>query len=255
MGEALKIWMDRDGKLLRLRLDRPRANIIDAQMISALGDALGEYENDTNIIGVLIDASGPNFSYGASVEEHLPQFCTQMLKSFHALVIAMLQYPVPILVVIHGQCLGGGLEVALAGQLLFASDKANLGQPEMQLGVFAPAASCLLPERISQSAADDLLFSGRSVSGQQALAMGLVDFASPDPHEQALEYFDKHLANKSASSMRMAVKAARIGFCARVIAKLDAVERLYLEQLMSTHDAVEGLLAFIAKRPAKWENR
>lgn len=255
MSTPLKIWLDRDGKLLRLRLDMPKANIVDAAMIAALDVALKEHQANSDIAAVLLDASGPHFSFGASVEEHMPESCGAMLAALHALVRTMLENPVPILVAINGQCLGGGLEVALAGNLLFASDSANLGQPEMLLGVFAPAASCLLPERIGQSRAEDLLYSGRAVKGEEALAMGLIDFLADDPEAAALEYFDKHLAKKSASSLRFAVKAARLGYNARMIAKLDEVERLYLEELMSTHDAVEGLNAFVAKRPAKWENR
>jgi len=251
----LKTWLDRDGKLLRLRLDRPKANIVDAAMIAALDAALGEHLGNPDVAAVLIDASGPHFSFGASVEEHLPESCAAMLGALHALVRRMLESPVPILVALQGQCLGGGLEVAAAGQLLFASKDANLGQPEMMLGVFAPAASCLLAERVGQSQAEDLLYSGRSVSGEEALSMGLVDAISDDPEAAALEYFDKYLAVKSASSLRYAVKAARLGYVERMIAKLEQVERLYLEDLMSTHDAVEGLNAFVAKRPAKWENR
>jgi cyclohexa-1,5-dienecarbonyl-CoA hydratase len=255
MSDPLKIWLDRNGVLLRLRLDRPKANIVDADMIAALDTAFAENQGNAGLAAVLIDASGPHFSFGASVEEHLPDRCADMLRALHALVRRMLEYPVPILVAIHGQCLGGGLEVAAAGHRLFATPDASLGQPEMQLGVFAPAASCLLPERIGQPRAEDLLYSGRSVSGEEALAIGLVDAVAEDPQAAALEYFDKHLAGKSASSLRLAVRAARIGFTERVMAKLEEVERLYLEELMSTRDAVEGLEAFLAKRPAKWENR
>jgi len=255
MTGPLKTWLDRDGKLLRLRLDQPKANIIDGPMIAALESALSENIANTDIVAVLLDASGPHFSFGASVEEHLPDVCAGMLKSLHSLIKTMLNYPVPVLVAIKGQCLGGGLEVAAAGQLLFATPDAGLGQPEMMLGVFAPAASCLLPERMGQSQAEDLLYSGRSLSGEQALANGLVDAVAKDPEAAALEYFDKYLAGKSASSLRFAVKAARVGFVDRVTARLDQVEKIYLEELMSTRDAVEGLEAFIAKRPAKWENR
>ncbi len=255
MSQPLKTWFDRDGTLLRLRLDRPKANIVDAQMISALDATLSGHVGNDGIAAILLDASGPHFSFGASVEEHLPGKCDVMLKSLHQLVRRMLECPVPILVAIRGQCLGGGLEVAAAGQLLFAAPNANLGQPEMQLGVFAPAASCLLPERIGQSRAEDLLCSGRSVSGEEAVKMGLVDFIADDPEAAALDYFEKNLASKSASSLRFAVKAARAGYIERMRAKLDLVEQLYLENLMSTRDAVEGLEAFIAKRPAKWENR
>ncbi len=255
MSEPLRIWSEYDGALLRLRLDRPKANIIDAAMIAALDSALEANGENPDLKAVLIDAAGPHFSFGASVEEHLPGQCTAMLKSLHGLVHRLLRFPLPVLVAIRGQCLGGGLEVAASGQLLFAAPDASLGQPEMQLGVFAPAASCLLPGRIGQARAEDLLCSGRSVSGQAALEMGLVDFIAEDPEASALAYFERHLAPKSASSLRFAVRAARLDHTEKVLAKLEAVERLYLEELMSTHDAVEGLEAFIAKRPARWENR
>jgi len=241
--------------LLRLRLDRPKANIIDAEMIAALDVALSEHLVNSGLVAVLLDASGPHFSFGASVEEHLPDQCTDMLKALHALVRRMLESPIPILIAIRGQCLGGGLEVAAAGQLLFAAPDASLGQPELQLGVFAPAASCLLPERVGQAAAEDLLFSGRSISGSEALQLGLVNDVAEDTEAAALAYFDKHLSPKSASSLRLAVRAARSGFVERVTDKLSVVEELYLNELMSTRDAVEGLEAFIDKRAAKWDNR
>lgn len=255
MSTPFKIWLERDGMLLRLRLDRPKANIVDGEMIASLDAALGEHLGNSGLKAVLLDASGPHFSFGASVQEHLPDQCSDMLKALHGLVRKMVQSPIPIFVAIRGQCLGGGLEVAAAGQMLFCAPDASLGQPEMQLGVFAPAASCLLPERIGQSRAEDLLYSGRSVSGEEAGVMGLVDFVADDPEAAALDYFDKHLAGKSASSLRMAVEAARSGLADRVIAKLAVVEKLYLEELMSTRDAVEGLEAFIAKRPARWNNK
>ena len=152
----LRCWIDRDGALLRLRLARPKANLIDAAMIAALHNALREYRGRAGLRGVLLDADGPHFSFGASVEEHLADRCAAMLASLHALVLAMLEFPVPVLVAVRGQCLGGGLEVALAGGPIFASPDAQLGQPEMKLGVVAPAASCLLPDRVSPAAAEAL---------------------------------------------------------------------------------------------------
>jgi cyclohexa-1,5-dienecarbonyl-CoA hydratase len=251
----LKVWVERDGGLLRLRLNRPKANIIDAEMIAALDGALAQHADNTGLTAILLDAEGPHFSFGASVEEHLPEQCAAMLKTLHALIRAMVEYPAPILVAIDGQCLGGGLEVALAGHLLFAAPDASLGQPEIKIGVFAPAASSLLPERIGQAQAEDLLYSGRSISGAQAAAIGLVNEVAADPEAAALAWFDTHLADKSASSLRCAVKAARAGFAERISAKLETVERLYTDELMASRDALEGLTAFIAKRPAKWEHR
>ncbi|WP_020678313.1 cyclohexa-1,5-dienecarbonyl-CoA hydratase [Geopsychrobacter electrodiphilus] len=256
MSESpLKVWLDRDGTLLRLRLARPKANIVDAVMIAALNDALAEYREVKELRAVLLDHEGPHFSFGASVEEHLPGSCAAMLKALHSLVRNMLTFPLPMLVSIKGQCLGGGLEVAAAGSMLFAAPDAKLGQPEIKLAVFAPAASCLLPERMGQAHAEDLLFSGRSMGAEEALATGLVDRVSEDPETAALAYFDQQLAPHSASSLRFAVLAARDEYRQRVLAKLERVEVLYLKELMASQDAVEGLTAFLEKRPAIWTHR
>ena len=252
---ALKVWLDRDGKLLRLRLSRPKANIVDAEMIAALSKALAEGSSNPHIRAVLIDHEGPHFSFGASVPEHMPDQCAAMLKGLHALIITMVEYPVPILVSVRGQCLGGGLEVALAGHMMFVAPDAKLGQPEIVLGVFAPAASCLLPERMPRVAAEDLLYSGRSISGEEALRLGVANAVSDEPEAAALAWFDAGPAKHSASSLRFAVKAARLGMNERVKAKIAQVEELYLNGLMATHDAVEGLNAFVEKRAALWEDR
>ena len=256
MAESpLKVWLERDGALLRLRLARPKANLIDAAMIAALYEAFAAHRDNAGLLAALVDHEGPHFSFGASVEEHLPGACEQMLASLHALIGAMLEWPRPILMGVRGQCLGGGLELALAGNLLFAAPDAQFGQPEMKLGVFAPAASVLLPLRIGQARAEDLLYSGRSIDAPTALAWGLVNEVADDPAAAAAAYFDKHLAGKSAASLAHAVRAAREPFAELARARLDDVEALYLEMLMATRDAKEGLAAFMEKRAPKWEHR
>ncbi|MFZ5538655.1 MAG: cyclohexa-1,5-dienecarbonyl-CoA hydratase [Pseudomonadota bacterium] len=251
----LKDWLELDGALLRLRLARPRANIVDAAMIAALDGALLAHRANGKLRGVLLDAEGPNFSFGASVEEHLPAQCAQMLASLHALIVAMIEFPAPILVAVRGQCLGGGLEVALAGSLIFAAPDAQFGQPEIKLGVFAPAASVLLPYRVNGPTAEDLLFSGRSIGAEEARAAGLVHTVFADPETAALAYFNEHLAGKSASSLACALAAARAPMIRDVRQRLAEVERLYLDRLMATRDANEGLTAFLAKRRPQWEHR
>ncbi len=224
-------------------------------MITALDAALEEHQDDPKLLAILLDQDGPNFSFGASVDEHLPDQCAAMLQTFHRLIMRMVDCPVPILVAMSGYCLGGGLEVASAGHILFAAPGTTLGQPEIKLAVFAPAASCLLGERIGQPRAEDLLFSGRNIDAEEAMNMGLVNALADDPEAAALEYFDNHLAGLSASSLRFAVQAARDGYAGRIREKLARLEALYLTELMSTPDALEGLNAFMEKRPAKWEHQ
>ena len=251
----VKVWLEREGRLLRLRLARPKANILDAAMIAALEAAFAGHAGSTGLVAALVDHDGPHFSFGASVEEHLPERCGAMIEALHALLGRMLEWPKPILVAAKGQCLGGGLEFALAGSLLFLAPEAQLGQPEMKLAVFAPAASVLLPLRIGQARAEDLLYSGRSLDAQTALAWGLANQVTEDPAAAALEYFERHLATKSASSLGYASSAARGPFAELARHRLADVEALYLDGLMRTRDAVEGLNAFLEKREPRFQNR
>ena len=253
-ASPLKLALERDGALLRLTLARPKANIVDAAMIAALSAALATQAGTRGLRGVLLAAEGPHFSFGASVDEHLPERCGAMLAALHGLVLAMLEFPAPILVAVRGQCLGGGLEVALAGGPIFAGRDAQFGQPEMKLGVFAPAASVLLPYRMNQPAAEDLLFSGRSIDAAEARASGLVQHVADDPEVAALAYFDSHLAGKSAASLAHALTAARGAMLRDVRNRLAEVEQLYVDRLLKTRDANEGLVAFLAKRKPAWEH-
>lgn len=255
MTSPLKVWLEEGGRLLRLRLDRPKANIVDAAMIAALDDAFTSYAAQADLRGVVLDAAGTHFSFGASVEEHLPGECAAMLAALHGLLKEMVAFPVPVLVAVQGQCLGGGLEVAMAGNLIFAAPDVQLGQPEIRIGVFAPAASVLMPERIGRAQAEDLLFSGRSVNAEEARLMGLVNAITENPAAAAVDYYRQHLADLSSASLRHAVAAVREDMAARVAQGLDRVELLYLNDLMSTEDAVEGLNAFLEKRAANWKDQ
>ncbi|MFO1115971.1 MAG: cyclohexa-1,5-dienecarbonyl-CoA hydratase [Beijerinckiaceae bacterium] len=254
MASPVKTWIERDGRLLRLRLDRPKANILDAAMNAALEQALAQHAANSALRGILVDSAGGHFSFGASIEEHMPAQCAAMLEGFHRLVLKIFASEIPVLMVVRGQCLGGGLEIVSAGHLIFAGADAKFGQPEIQIGVFAPAASCLLPERVSLAAAEDMLLSGRSIDADEALRIGLVNQVSVDPEAAALAWFDKNLAPKSARSLRFATRAARQDAVDRVAGKLKKIEKLYLDELMATADAVEGLTAFIEKRPAQWKD-
>lgn len=254
-ASPLKVELDKGGSLLRLCLSRPKANIIDAAMIAALRSALDEHLKGPHLRAVLLSAEGPHFSFGASVEEHMPETCAGMVRNLHSLMMQLVLSPVPILMAVRGQCLGGGLEVVSTGHRIFAAPGAMFGQPEIKLGVFAAPAACLLPERIGQFCAEDLLLTGRSIGTEEAHRMGLVNVVADDPEQAAVAYFDEYLAPLSASSLRFAVRAVRTGLVERLQEKVAILERMYLDEMMATHDAVEGLKAFVAKRPPVWEDR
>lgn len=243
-----------DGAIWRAVLNTPKANILDRQKCETLTQIFADAVSVKDLKAVVLEGEGPHFSFGASVQEHLPDQIHAMLTGFHNLFYHMLDARVVTLAAVRGQCLGGGLELAAFCNRLFASPDARLGQPEITLGVIAPVASVLLAERVGRSHAEDLCLSGRSVTAVEGLAMGLVDEIADDPGATALAYARKYLLPKSASSLRMAVHAVRGHFDQEFRVDLSRVERYYLDELMATEDAIEGLHAFLEKRDPDWKN-
>ncbi|HSF14719.1 MAG TPA: enoyl-CoA hydratase/isomerase family protein [Vicinamibacteria bacterium] len=256
--EATKAFLEVEplehGALWDVVFGGTKGNILDLALIEQWIALFEKARTTPDLRAVRIRGEGAHFSFGASVEEHLPGEVTKMLPRFHQLFRSMVDSGVVCLAIVRGNCLGGGLELASFCHRVFASPDAKLGQPEIVLGVFAPIASMLLSERIGRANAEDLCLSGRIVASDEALRMGLVDAVSQDPEAASLHYAREHLLHRSASSLRYAVKAARFGVRARLDEELRALERIYLDELMETEDAIEGLKAFVDKRPPRWRN-
>jgi cyclohexa-1,5-dienecarbonyl-CoA hydratase len=245
-----------DGAYWRVVLGGSKGNILDAALMRALSSVLADAAADANVKAVCLEGQGAHFSFGASVAEHMPASVDAMLSQFHGMLLGLIDASVIVMAAVRGQCLGGAMELVTVCHRVFAAGDAKFGQPEIVLGVFAPAASVALAERVGRGAAEDLCLSGRSIGAAEAHRIGLVDELSEgDPGEAAHAYATAHLLPRSASSLRLASRAVRVGMRARFEADLKAVERLYLTELMSTHDAVEGLQAFLEKRVPVWLNR
>lgn len=242
-----------DGAVTRIVLDAPKANILDAAMIAGVSRAFDErVTKDTKL--VIFQGAGRHFSFGASVEEHQKEQAATMLSAFHGLFRKMAEVAVPTCALIDGQCLGGGLELAAWCTLIVATPVARLGQPEIQLGVIAPMASVLLPWRAGGRAALDLCVTGRTISAQEAMRLGIVDAVVEDPEAWWRQHYAEYLKERSASSLRFAERAVRMDLMRRLQTDLPAIETLYLEELMATHDANEGIDAFIKRRKATFKN-
>lgn len=243
-----------EGEVLHLRLDAPPGNVLDADMVAALASAVREGLAAGPVRAIVLSGAGGHFSFGASVQEHLPGSVRAMLHGFHELFRTLLHAGRPLLAAVDGQCLGGGLELAAYCQRVFVHPQATLGQPEIRLGVFAPVASLVLPRRVGQAAADDLLLSGRTVSGTEAVALGLGDQVSETPLAAAIEYAGKAFGRHSIVSLGHATRAARVESDRVFLAALERLERTYLEDLMALKDPVEGLTAFLEKRRPAWSH-
>lgn len=235
------------GDVLRLLLDEPKGNILGSELVEEMLRHL--QDAPWREIKVLIVAGkGGRFSYGASIEEHLPEQIGAFLRRFHRLLRCWLTLHRPTIAVVEGPCLGGGLELALACQRIIAHPDASFGQPEIRLGVFAPVASLLLPERVGQRRAEDLLLDGHRIHAAEALELGLVDRVTEDPMAAALEEARERWLPQSTTALHFALRAARWSANERFLRHLEGVERLYLDELMRTADAEEGVRAFLDKR-------
>ena len=253
MTDGIRTETALDGHVLRIVLDRPKGNVIDRAMMAAIGSALGaEVTPHTRL--VVFEGAGKHFSFGASVEEHRPDQAADMLRDFHGLFRRLADVAVPTCAVVRGQCLGGGLELAAWCTWVVAEPGARLGQPEIRLAVFPPMASVLLPWRAGGLAALDLCVSGRSVTAEEAHRLGIVNAVTEDPEAWWTNLVREHLAATSAASLRFAERAARMDLLARIERDLPRLERLYLDDLMRLHDAVEGIEAFIERRRPEYRD-
>jgi cyclohexa-1,5-dienecarbonyl-CoA hydratase len=244
----------RDGAVEHVLLSRPKANVLDMEMVAALTRHARSLVDRTDLKLVVVEGEGAHFSYGASVEEHMPERVAPMLKAFHDLFRVRERLGVPTAAVVRGQCLGGGFELALSCGWIFADEEARFGCPEVTLGVFAPLASLLLPWRAGGGLATQLLVGGDVLAVRRALDLGLVDDVSTDPDRALWEWYDRALAPRSAVAVRYAWRAVRRPVLRLVEEELPWLEALYLDSLMAHTDPVEGISAFLQKRQPAWRH-
>jgi cyclohexa-1,5-dienecarbonyl-CoA hydratase len=241
---------------VRLTIDQPPGNVLTMAVCESLREALAAAHSRIGTKLVSIEGAGSHFSYGASVEEHLPDKVGEMLPAFHRLIEDLLGAPVPTAAVVRGRCLGGGFEVVLACDLVFASHDAKLGVPEIVLGVFPPAAAVLLPLRVGASRASRAVLTGEALGADWWEAAGLVAgvASATDLDAYVHHWYETFALPRSAVALREAALAARAVWRELGLTALKRLERRYLEDLMRSADAAEGCAAFIAKRPPQWRN-
>ena len=242
-----------EGAVHTITLDKAPGNVIDIAMCGELRPAIEAAARDRTGKILVLRGAGKHFSFGASIEEHLPQKAAEMLEAFGGVLRDLVGFPYPTLAAVQGRCLGGGLELALACGIVIAEESAVLAAPEIRLGVLPPAATALIVGR----AAEDVLLTGRDLDAFEAQRLGLVNEVVADGElDKAVDaYVTQHLLPRSASSLRLATKAIRQGRQAEFEARLAEAERIYLEELLATHDGVEGIQAFLEKRPPEWKDR
>lgn len=245
----------RGGEIQRIVLDRPRGNVLDLEMISAIRARLRELTASPGPMKLVVfEGAGDHFSFGASVPEHLPGRVEELLPAFHGLFRDLEAVETPSAAVVRGQCLGGAFELALWCGMIFGERSARFGVPETRLGVFPPLAAIALPWRVSGARATQLILSGDTLDAPAAAVRGLIDRCDEDAEVALQEWFDGEIAPKSAVALRAAWRASRRPLASALANDLPALEKQYLEDLMSHRDPIEGLKAFLERRPPVWSN-
>lgn len=241
-----------DGCVRELHLGGTRGNLITAKLVDELRDALHHATADNHIKLIIITGENGHFSYGADVSEHLPDRIARVLPAFHELVGELLACDIPIVARVSGYCLGGGFEIALACSMIWCAEDAKLGLPEISLGVFPPVAAILLPCKTSHNNAAEMVLTGKVITAADAHAMGIANNIGSADELDA--FVVTYILSKSGSSLRHANAALHGALRKRYHDEIAIVEKLYLDRLMRTHDAVEGALAFLDKRVPDWRN-
>ena len=256
MSLAVRCSRERDGGLERIVLDRPKGNVLDLEMVGAIRSRLQELAATRGALKLVVfEGAGRHFSFGASVEEHLPDRIGRMLTQFHGLFRDLETLGVPTAAVVRGQCLGGGMELALWCGFVACDPSARFGVPEIKLGVFPPIAALALPWRITGSRATQLILSGDSIGGDQASRDGIADVCAADPESALQDWFTQVLEKKSAVALSAAWRASRRLIAGTFEREIEVLETLYLKDLMSRRDPVEGISAFLERRDPIWTHQ
>ncbi|MEE8367984.1 MAG: enoyl-CoA hydratase/isomerase family protein [Thermoanaerobaculia bacterium] len=240
------------GKVACITLSAPPGNIVDREMLAALRAINDEVKNRQDLVAIVLTAEGDDFSFGASIQEHLPDQIGSALESLHRVIRQLTDLPAPTIAAVRGRCLGGGLELVLGCDLILAETNAVFACPEIKLGVFPPAASALLPGRIGAGPAAELLLTGTEWTGEEAAHKGLVTrSAAPGSLDASLkDWLEADFLPRSATGLRFGVQAARRTRIRALEEDLPALEQLYLRDFMKQPDATKGIHAFLEKRRA-----
>jgi len=246
-----------DGGLLRVLIDRPKGNVLTSGVMAGLLRELERHAGERHLKLVVIQGAAGTFSFGASVEEHRPSTAPAMLEAFHGLIRAVAAYPSPVAALVEGKCLGGGFELALAAHFVLATEDALFGCPEIKLGVFPPVLAAIGHLRLGGPLAERLLLTGATLDARAARSAGLVTaITEGDPWQFLLGWYRETLAPLSAQALRTSVHAVRGagGVTAALGAPLTALEERYAREVLGSKDGVEGIEAFLARRPPRWED-
>jgi cyclohexa-1,5-dienecarbonyl-CoA hydratase len=251
-----RVEVDVTVSIARITLINPPHNVIDLPMMLELHQALSEIESRADISVILVEGNSRVFSAGVDIKAHLPDKVHEMLTSFHAVIRAIVASRKVTIAAVRGACLGGGAELAAVCDMVYSARDASWGFPEIKLGCYPPVAAVALATLIGQKRAAELILTGRQFSGDEAAAMGLATRSvAAEELESVVERTLAELRQLSPAALTHAKKAIYAWDAIHFDKGLARAEKIYLDELISTADAREGIIAFLDKRPPKWTGK
>ena len=255
-ASTTRLNLDVNSPVARIALNNPPLNVIDLPMMLELQHALSEIESRADISVTLVEGDARVFSAGVDIKAHLPGQIHEMLTSFHAVIRAIVASRKVTIAAVRGACLGGGAELASVCDVVYTARDASWGFPEIKLGCYPPVAAVVLATLIGQKCAAELILTGRQFTGDEAAAMGLATRSvAAEELESVVERTLAELRQLSPVALTHAKKAIYAWDAIHFDKGLARAEKIYLEELISTADAREGIIAFLDKRPPKWTGK
>jgi cyclohexa-1,5-dienecarbonyl-CoA hydratase len=251
-----RIAVDSNSSVARIVMRNSPVNVIDIGMMEELTVALSEIENRSDISVILLSGEGKCFSAGVDVAAHTPDKVEEMLLKFHAVTRAVISSSKVTMAAVHGSCLGGGAELAMVCDIVYTTDSAQWGFPEIKLGCYPPVACTALAALVGQKRASELILTGRTIKGIEAVEIGLANHSVRDEELQvAADQVAAELTKLSPAALAITKKALYVWDAMHFDKGLARAEKIYLEELMKSADAQEGIQAFLQKRQPNWAGK
>jgi cyclohexa-1,5-dienecarbonyl-CoA hydratase len=251
-----RVDLEVKASIAHVTLSNPPLNVIDLQMAQLLLERLAEIESRSDISVILFEGDSNTFSAGVDIKAHLPERIREMLTSFHAAIRAIVASSKITIAAVSGTCLGGGAELAMVCDMVYTARDTRWGFPEIKLACYPPVAAVALATLIGQKRASELILTGHQFSGDEAAAMGLANRAVESGQlESVVERTLHELRTLSPMALAHAKEAIYAWDAIHFDKGLARAEKIYLDKLISTADAREGIIAFLDKRTAKWTGK
>jgi cyclohexa-1,5-dienecarbonyl-CoA hydratase len=255
-SKLARLTVDIGSSAARIALRNAPLNVIDIPMMEELAEALADIETRSDVSVIVLSGEGKAFSAGVDVAAHTPDKVEAMLHKFHAVIRAMIATKKLTIAAVHGHCLGGGAELAMLCDIVYTSASSLWGFPEIKLGCYPPVACNALAALVGQKRAAELILTGRTISGAEAAQMGLANHAVPDEKlAAAVDNTVQELLRLSPAALAVTKKAMYAWDAMHFDKGLARAEKIYLEELMKTADAEEGIRSFLEKRVPKWTGK